>query len=75
MPPPKQQFDAEFIERRLREHKHWQRTKAAEMAVEILEEIVPTIALRLHRVKDSRLQLRENLKKEVAETFANRGRR
>ena len=53
--PPRQKFDAEFIERRMREHKSWQRTKASHLAVEILEEIVPMIALRLHRVKDSRL--------------------
>lgn len=41
-PPVK--FDAAFIERRFREHREWQQTKAAEDSAEIVSEVLSAYA-------------------------------
>ena len=44
MTPP-QQFNAEFIERRLREHRDWQERQAGELEAAIVSEVYVAVVL------------------------------
>lgn len=45
MTPPPCNFDAEFIERRLREHREWQERQARELEAAIVSEVYVSIVL------------------------------